>query len=50
MKDNTRKKESQIKDHVIIRYYNGNSNTFDIDTRKKKSVVLHNSLQSLQRF
>jgi len=38
-KDNTRKKESQINDYVIIRYYNGNGNTFDIDMRKKMCCI-----------
>lgn len=33
MEDNTRKKESRIDNYVavIIRYYNENSNMFDID-------------------
>lgn len=50
MKDNTRKKESQVDDYLIIRYYNENGNTFDTDMRKKKRVASHNSLQSLVRF
>lgn len=47
MKDNTRKKESQIDDYVIICYYNRNGNMFDMHMRKK-CVVLDNSLQSMR--
>lgn len=51
MEDNTRKKESWIDNYVavIIRYYNENSNTFDIDIYINEKDMLHRIklLQSL---